>query len=253
MNVYYINCVANDTMLYGINTSSEQSFIRAQPQPLKCLLVHTKHITHIQSNTQNTNEYSWPCDISLVIRPRDFLKRRIWCIVVVLMLMLLFNSLSLSLCVCVSLLGSILPCPVLSCPILLCYAVRLMLLLLLLQLSLLILLLLFCFTNNTTIFLMIFFFGSSVHLCFHTVHTQYFACLPFNSHFKDEQIKQSAFVCNNLLKRKYIVFPIWFWCVYTALLSSHRRSEPFQKLEVYKGFCLQTWFVQSRLNQHFSR
>lgn len=56
--VYYINCVANDTMLYGINTSSEQSFIRAQPQPLKCLLVHTKHITHIQSNTQNTNEYS---------------------------------------------------------------------------------------------------------------------------------------------------------------------------------------------------
>lgn len=97
--VYYINCVANDTMFYGINTSSEQSFIRAQPQPLKCLLVHTKHITHIQSNTQNTNEYSWPCDISLVIRPRDFLKRRTWCIVVVLMLMLLFSSVPLPFCV----------------------------------------------------------------------------------------------------------------------------------------------------------
>lgn len=90
----------NDNVFYGINISSGQSFIRAQPQPLKCLLVHTKHITHIQSSTQNTNEYSWPCDISLAIRPKDFLKRRIRCIVVILMLVLVLLILLLLLFRC---------------------------------------------------------------------------------------------------------------------------------------------------------
>lgn len=50
----------------GINISSGQSFKRAQPQPLKCLLVHTKHITHIQSkhiipmNIHDHAIFLWP-------------------------------------------------------------------------------------------------------------------------------------------------------------------------------------------------
>lgn len=107
----------------------------------------------------------------------------------------------------------------------------LLLLLLLLQLSLLILLLLLCFTNNTTIFLMTF-FSVRPFICvpIHTYICLYVSCLPFNSHFKDEQIKQSACVYLSIEQKIYRLSDMILMRIYYYSYL-HRRGLPFQKLK----------------------